>query len=154
MSLAQMCMYVNMCVGVSRSGVSRSTLPPHDCSPPGSSVHGISQARILERIAIFYSRGSSWPRDRMGISCGFCISRQALYCLSHLGSPSFIPGSMSWGLTMCQDCAKGCVRPRSVFLTVLWLALSIAWKIWSSERESNLPRFTIRVGQSRIWTQV
>ena len=32
---------------------------PLDCSPPGSSVHGISQARILEWVAIFFSRGSS-----------------------------------------------------------------------------------------------
>ena len=36
---------------------------PMDCSPPGSSVHGIFQARILAWIAIFFSRGSSWPRD-------------------------------------------------------------------------------------------
>ena len=36
---------------------------PMDCSPPGSSVHGILQARILEQIAISFSRGSSWPRD-------------------------------------------------------------------------------------------
>ena len=33
-------------------------------TPPGSSVHGIQQARILERVAISLSRGSSWPRDR------------------------------------------------------------------------------------------
>ena len=36
---------------------------PMDCSPPGSSVHGISQARILEWFAISFSRGSSRPRD-------------------------------------------------------------------------------------------
>ena len=35
---------------------------PMDCSPPGSSVHGISLARILEWVAISYSRGSSQPR--------------------------------------------------------------------------------------------
>ena len=35
---------------------------PRDCSPPGSSVHGILQARILEWIAIPFSRGSSHPR--------------------------------------------------------------------------------------------
>ena len=34
-----------------------------DCSPPGSSVHGISQARILKWVAIPFSRGSSQPRD-------------------------------------------------------------------------------------------
>ena len=37
---------------------------PVDCSPPGFSVHGILQARILEWIAISFSRGSSWPRNR------------------------------------------------------------------------------------------
>ena len=36
---------------------------PMDCSPPGSSVHGILQARILEWVAIPFSRSSSWPRD-------------------------------------------------------------------------------------------
>ena len=40
-----------------------------DCSPPGSSVQGVSQARILEWIAISYSKGSSWPRDRIQVSC-------------------------------------------------------------------------------------
>ena len=35
-----------------------------DCSPPGSSVHGIFQARILEWVTISLSRGSSWPRDQ------------------------------------------------------------------------------------------
>ena len=34
-----------------------------DCSPPGSSVHGIFQARILEWVAIFFSNGSSQPKD-------------------------------------------------------------------------------------------
>ena len=38
---------------------------PMDSSPPGSSVHGILQARILEWVAISFSRGSSQPRDRI-----------------------------------------------------------------------------------------
>ena len=42
---------------------------PMDCSPPGSSVHGIFQARILEWVAISSSRGSSQPRDRTWVSC-------------------------------------------------------------------------------------
>ena len=40
-----------------------------DCSPPGSSVHGISQARILEWVVISFARGSSQPRDQKRISC-------------------------------------------------------------------------------------
>ena len=42
---------------------------PMDCSLPGSSVHGILQARILEWAAISFSRGSSQPRDGNGVSC-------------------------------------------------------------------------------------
>ena len=45
------------------------SLQPMDCSLPGSSVHGILQARILEWVAIPFSRGSSQPRDRTQVSC-------------------------------------------------------------------------------------
>ena len=47
---------------------------PMDRSPPGSSVHGISQARIPEWVTIFFSRGSSWHRDWASISCVSCIA--------------------------------------------------------------------------------
>ena len=42
---------------------------PMDCSPPGSSIHGILQARILEWVAMPFSRGSSWPRDQTQVFC-------------------------------------------------------------------------------------
>ena len=48
-----------------------------DCSPPGSSIHKISQARILEWVAISSSRGSSPPRGQTLISC---INKRVLYC--------------------------------------------------------------------------
>ena len=60
---------------------------PTDCSLPGSSVHGIFQARILEWVAISFSRGSSRPRDRTRVSL-HC--RKTLYCLSYQGSPIII----------------------------------------------------------------
>ena len=41
---------------------------PMDCSLSGSSIHGIFQARLLEWIAIFFSRGSSWPRNQTRVS--------------------------------------------------------------------------------------
>ena len=56
----------------SESEVTQSclTLCDHmNCSLPGSSIHRISQARILEWIAISFSRGSSQPRDRTWVSC-------------------------------------------------------------------------------------
>ena len=51
---------------------------PMDCSPPGSSVHEILQARILEWVAISPSRGPSRPRDPTCVS--FVSYRQVLYC--------------------------------------------------------------------------
>jgi len=43
--------------------------PARDCSSPDSSIHGILQARILEWVAIPFSRRSSWPRDWTWVSC-------------------------------------------------------------------------------------
>ena len=51
------------------SVVSDSFATPMDYSPPGSSVHGISQARILEWVAISSSRESSQIRDQTRVSC-------------------------------------------------------------------------------------
>ena len=53
-----------------------SLCDPVDCSPPGSSVHGISQGRILEWVAFPSSRGSSPPRDQTqvsNVSCHACM---------------------------------------------------------------------------------
>ena len=50
-----------------------------ETSLPGSSVHGISQARILEQIDIFYSRISSEPRDWTCIPCVSCIGMWSFY---------------------------------------------------------------------------
>ena len=64
-----------------------------DCSPLGSSVHGILWARILELVAISLSRGSSWPRARTQISC---IGRWILYHWATLEAPPCIeePGEL------------------------------------------------------------
>ena len=58
---------------------------PLDCSLPGSSVHGIFQARILEWIAISSSRGSSSPRDE---TLNSCIGRQILYLCTTWEEPN------------------------------------------------------------------
>ena len=52
---------------------------PMDCIPPGASVHGILQAKILEWVPMSFFRGSSQPRDKIHISCVSCIDRQILY---------------------------------------------------------------------------
>ena len=51
-----------------------SVCDPMDCSPPGSSVHGILQARILEWVTMPSSRGSSQPRDQTCVSCISCFA--------------------------------------------------------------------------------
>ena len=62
--------------------VSVTLCDPIDCSPPGPSVHGIFQARILEWATIPFSRGSSQPNP------GLLHSRQILHCLSYLSQSS------------------------------------------------------------------
>ena len=72
---------------------------PIDCSLPGSSVHEIFQARILEWVAISYSRGSSWPKDQTHISCISCISRRILYHWAIWEAPFFVSeDARIWGL--------------------------------------------------------
>ena len=46
---------------------------------PSSSDHGVFQARILEQVAISYSRESFWPRDQTHVFCVSCIGKQILY---------------------------------------------------------------------------
>ena len=68
-----MCVCVCVCGGGGVGGLVAKLCPtlchPMDCSLPGSSVHGISQARILEWVAISFYRGSSPPRDQTQVSC-------------------------------------------------------------------------------------
>ena len=68
----------DLCLFSSVHAKSRQSCPalchPMDCSLPGSSVHGILQTRILEWVAILFSRGSSRSRDRTHISCSSCIT--------------------------------------------------------------------------------
>ena len=61
---ALMCIY--MCVSCS---VMSDSLQPMDCNLPDACVRGILQARILEWVAILFSRGSSWPKGWTWVSC-------------------------------------------------------------------------------------
>ena len=62
--------YIRPCVCVcSVTKLCLTPLNPMDCSPLGSSMHGISQAKILEWVVISFSRGSSRLRDQTQVSC-------------------------------------------------------------------------------------
>ena len=65
-----------------------------DHNPPGSSVHGILQARILEGVAISFSRASSWPWDWAHVSCASFIGRQILYPWATWEGPWVLPSSI------------------------------------------------------------
>ena len=74
------CMCVCVCVCVCSVVQLCLTLEkPMDYSLLGSSVHGISQARVLEGIVISFSRGSSWLRDQTCVSCLSCIGTWIFY---------------------------------------------------------------------------
>ena len=60
---------------------------PVDCSPPGSSVHGIFSGQSTEWVAMPFSRGSSQHRDGIHISYISCFGKWILYLWRHLGSP-------------------------------------------------------------------
>ena len=63
-----------MCVCAKLLWLCLTLCDPMDWHLPGSSVHGILQARMLEWVAVPFSRGSSWPRDQTHISCVSCLS--------------------------------------------------------------------------------
>ena len=74
---------------------SQPTLCGHmDLSPPGSSARGIFQARVLQWVAMSYSKVSSQPRDQSCVSCVSCIGRQILYHVSP-GKPAGILSPLS-----------------------------------------------------------
>ena len=78
-------------------------LCPTLCNPvvtlQDSSVYGIFQARILERVAISFSRGSSQPRDPTSVSCILCTGRRILYRCT------------TWEAHESKLCLLGCVYP-------------------------------------------
>ena len=73
---------------------------PMDCSPPGSSVHGILQARILEWVACPFSKGSSQPRDRT------CISRIAGRFFTIWATREAPDKGKSWETESQPDCHR------------------------------------------------
>ena len=96
-----------------------SLCDPTDRSPPGSSVHGIFQARILESVAVSFSRGSSRPRDRIRVSCISCIGRQSLHHYV-TWEARFLPYSHCW---FC----KPSLLPSKYTLLIKNTAVEKAW---------------------------
>ena len=120
------CAQAYTCVCVLRHSVVSDSLQPRRLYLPGSSVHGVSQARILEWVAISYSRGSSWSRDCPCISCISCIGRWIL-SQCHLRSPYTHTHTHTHSHTHCWSIVdlQCCI---SFQCTANWF--SYTWKKW------------------------
>ena len=100
---------------------------PMDCSPPGSTVHGILQARILEWIALPFSKGSFWPRDQTQVSC-----------IAGIFSTVWATGEAHWSLGPEEPLEKGMATHSSI----------LAWKVPRTEKPGGLQSMgSQRVGQ-------
>ena len=100
---------VHVCLGAQ----ARLTLcDPMDFTPPGSSVHGIPQERILEWVAISFSRVSSRPRCWTHVSYISCSDRTILYLLSHWSCSKWLQ-SYSDSVTLGLQPSRP-LRPRAL----------------------------------------
>ena len=154
----------------------RSLCGPMDFSPPGSSVYGIFQTRILEWVAIFSSRGSSWPRDLTWVSYISCVGRQNFF-FNH----QWHLRSTKWAVrTYKKDSVKliqSCLPLRRASHVAQWWRIRLpmqttqvwrlgqedpleeetathssilAWEIPWTEEPSGLQS----IGSQKIWTQI
>ena len=109
---------------------------PMGCSPPGSSVHRILQARISEWVAIPFSRRSSQPRDRTWVSC----IRQILHHLGHQECPKrSCEGSKGLIYIVIIDWLTPWVNFWSLISVSLWCGW--AWWHWGSLKPCPWVRF-------------
>ena len=138
-----------------------------DCSLPGSSVHGILQARILEWVAISFSRGSSWPRDRTPVSCiagrFFTIwaRREAHVFLGPTQIPSPLP-RLPWPslrnsiLTQCIYIPSVLSQSFSHWVTITYLRCALCKTVGSIMpgvgQESHLPSELLLLLLSFMWS--
>ena len=122
-----------------------SLCDPMKYRPPGSSIHDIFQARVLDWVACSFSRGSSWPRDQTLAFCVSCISRPILYPWATRKAPGHgcvCAKSLQWCLTLWDpmdysfpaSCVHGILQAR----ILEWVAISYT-------RRSSPPRDRIQV---------
>ena len=158
------------CCLVAKSCLTLSS--PIDCSPPSSSVHGISQARMLEWVAISFSRRSSWPREQIHVSCigGWIIfsteplGKYKQVCKLHLSKGD--TRRLLWGwrteymqsrwstwliaAISCQLWLRGFGRENSPWLLVWGLEYVCGYDCWSAPVLVFLPAESV-LEQLGVW---
>ena len=105
-----------------------------DCSPPGSSAHGILQARIPEWVAIPFSRRSSWPRDWTRVS--HIVGRFFTIWAARKAQTEAVLSRVS-RIWLCDP--KDCRLPGSSVHGILQVRI-LEWVAMSSSRGSSPPR--------------
>ena len=150
-----MCVCVQLCPAL---------CDPLDCSHSGSSVHGMSQARILHWVAISYYRESSWPRNWTCLCCVSCIGRQILYhCTTWVSiqfsgsvmSDSLQPHGLQQARLPCPSptsgaCSNSCPLSQWYHPTILSSFISFSSYIQSfpASGSSQMSQFFASGGQS------
>ena len=117
---------------------------PMDYNPPGSSVHGILQTRILEQVVIPFSRASSWPRDRTQVSCNadkfftFWATGKPPPGLKTVAAPKAVCPSLG---PQCLAHLPNAIRP----------SLPSSGQLWGPLSASELP---LRLVQAFYWNWI
>ena len=111
-----------------------------DCSPPGSSVHRISQARILESVVIFFSSGSSWTRDKtMSLASYVLVGRFFTTVLNGIVE--------IFAVIMAENCSKVLRN------TKLQIQESREHQAWLSNKKSTLRHVIIKLPKKKKKTK-
>ena len=135
-------LYAKKCVCAKSLQSCLALCEPMGCSLPGSCVHGILQARILEWAAVPSSRGSSRPRDRTSVSYVCLLHWQAgSLPLAPPGKP--IPPSPTFFFSqLCWDVIDiYCYSNISFKHTTWWLGVCIHWEMITTRSSVNIHHF-------------
>ena len=117
---------------------------PMHCSPPGSSVHVVFQARILQSVAISLSKGSSWPRDQTHVSCVFCIAGRFFTCWAIREEIHY-----TYNQKLKSDLQKKLIQGRNLEEDVLLLEAESSLTVMANDVSSDQERSSSGVGLLR-----
>ena len=109
------------CLEMHACSVLSNSCDPMNCNPPGCSLYGIFQARILEWISVFPSKGSSWPKDRTCVSWVSCIAGRffIIWDIGDLNTFHWVTMSTEFiTCTVYNGMAESRIRNISIILTV------------------------------------
>ena len=124
---------------------------PRNCGPSGFSVHGISQARILKRVATASSRGSSPPRDQVHVISVSYFNRWVLYHRHHLRSPAIIAQGARWSeVTEILGFFVAAISLACLIYSLVGLVLQLGCEIKLGPKEPCLGHEPQRARKARL----